>query len=183
MKHHCIKLLLLSLILTSCNLVELYTDFNDYEKYINKALYSDEFMPKKEEIQEYSGVSVYYLYKKLLSHAITLLVTYDIDNYETAKEQLFANYQIIKETKEKYGPVSNRIIYYISPIVFNYKQFKINVVENSSFEYSKNFGMVGYSDETNSLCYMYWFVYDSFDLELTNDQQLSDFINEYYYFE
>lgn len=183
MKRHYIKVILLSFLLSSCNLEELYSDFNKYEEYIDKTQYSEKFMPKKNQINEYSSVSVYYLYIKLISNSINLVISYDSEKYQRAKEQLFNTYQIIEETKEKYSDVGNRMLYNISPIVFNYKQFKINVVEDTSFDYSRHFGMIGCSDETNSICYMYWSIYDSIDLELTNDQQMCNFINNYYYFE
>lgn len=159
------------------------TDINDY---LNSGNYIDEyakkFMPSIDELPKFKDIEYQHDEINLIifeSNSMTLVVNYDEDIYKKEKESLEYKYTFFKEE------IPFDDIEYVMPkYEFSINSYDFRVGENkygSSQDYPKSFGMVGTSDEKNSIAYLY---FQDFDLDYIgsndSDNPMGDFVEQYF---
>jgi len=151
----------------------LLTDVSDYEIYVDEVYNADTFMPDLDVLPNYEDVEVYY--DNRASKSITLSVIYSNEDYESAKESIINMYSFLD------GPIKDETgFYYIPSHEFDYKSYQIKVVDNEDFSYPEQFGMIGFSDDYNRICFL--FFYDRSLNSLGNSYTIEDFLKDNFEF-
>ncbi|UOQ49824.1 hypothetical protein MUN88_07050 [Gracilibacillus caseinilyticus] len=157
------------------------------DDYLNTGTRLDEhakdMMPALDDLLEYEDVEYVYTHKRILlfqAHSVALIVQYDEETYEGAKEKLadhytFLNHEISSDHSEE------TIIpdYEFAINSYTFKVAKGN--EESHTHYPKSFGMIATSDEKQRIAYLYFY---DFDLDYIGDEEGSnamvDFVKDYF---
>lgn len=162
---------MVTIVLTSCT--PKLTDIDDYETYINEIYGADEFMPNLKDLPSYENVDVYYYDRS--SKSITLSIKFSSENYEDAKETILNQHSFLD------GPLQDDTgFYYIPKPEFSYSGYQIKVVEDEDFSYPEKFGMIGYSDDYNRICFL--FFYDRSLNELGSGYEMDEFAEDHFMF-
>lgn len=164
MKKKSLPILLCSLfLLSSCD--KLYTDIEKYDEYLDKLVKADTFMPKLDTLSNYESIDLYFLYDNIiLVGSINLKLSYSNEYYEEEKNKVLNLYQFLT-TPIKENSTSK---YYIIPEVsFDYNEYHIQVVEDENYDYNRYFGMIGYSDSLQEICYLYYNNHDAVSIDRT----------------
>jgi hypothetical protein len=152
---------------------QVYTDTNDYQEYINQVPKANTFMPDFDTLPEYQSISVYY-YERL-GQSINLIITYSAESYESARDTIFGSYVYLEE------PLTKMDFYLIPEVEFQYQSFTIKVVSDDDFEYPEQFGMLGYSDSSYQITFL--FFYDlSLDRLSDSPGRMTRFIESEFFF-
>lgn len=161
----------LSIFLFGCG--QVYNDTNDYQEYIDQVPKANIFMPEFDALPEYQSISVYYY--EHLGQSINLIVTYSAESYESARDTIFDSFVYLEE------PLKKMDFYLIPEVEFQYLSFTIKVVSNDDFEYPEQFGMIGYSDSSYQIAFL--FFYDlSLDRLSDSSGRMSRFIESEFFF-
>lgn len=138
------------------------TDIDDYlnsGKNIDE--YAKKFMPPLEELPKYENIHYQHdniKYAIFESDSMTLDVEYDEETYKKEKEKLDDNYEFLEDKVPTFDGG-----YLIPENEFSVNSYEFRVVEDNSENgesYPKSFGMLGTSDEKNSIVYLYFFDFD-----------------------
>lgn len=155
-----------------------YENIDEYEEYIEKVTMSNTLLPTEEELKNSENVQVYYHEKNgfiaYTYYTISLFLQYNDDDYLVEKSKILEEHNFISE------PIVRNDIVYLHEPSFEYAGFKISVVDNVEYTYLKNYGMVGFNDETNSIVYL--FVYDP-EIGFISDETIQDYLESYFIFE
>ncbi len=152
-------------LLSSC--YKLSTDINNYTEYLNKLEKADTFMPKIDSLSNYRKIDVFFMYNyddMLVGPygSINLKLSYSDEHYEEEKTKVLNNYQFLTSPIKE----SSTSKYYVIPEVsFDYREYHIQVVDDSNYDYDHYFGMIGYSDSLKEICYLYYYSYDYVNIE------------------
>jgi len=150
-----------------------FTSTNDYQEYINKMPTANNFMPDLASLPEYQSVSVYY-YERL-GQSINLIVQYSIDSYESALDSILNSYTYLDE------PMTEKDYFLIPEVEFQYESFTIKVVSDDDFKYPEQFGMIGYSNSSYQITFL--FFYDlSLDRLSDSPGRMTRFIESEFFF-
>lgn len=158
MKKYVILVLFLVISLTGCTKDEYYqsTDISKYYEYIDIVTKENEceFFPNLDDIEDVESVDLSYLEKKgslVRSNSLMVTLKFHEGDYGTKKDEFIAQFDYIDEIMldSDNEPV-------ITSNSFKYNGYNILIVKDERFDYPKNFGMVGYSDEKNELIFLYF---------------------------
>ena len=139
-------------------------------------------MPSLESLPEYEDIKYVSTHRSMVlfeSDSIALIVNYDNDTYENEKNKLDDDYVFLKkEVKSKFDETK----YYITENEFSINSYKFRVIDDtqsSNIEYPKSVGLIGTSDEKNSIAYLYFY---DFDLDYIGkedkDSSMANFVKE-----
>lgn len=142
-------LLSIVLVFLSSGCGKVYTNISEYSDYVDQVPGADAFMPVIDELPAFQSTEIYYF--EDLGQSLNLIVAYDEDNYETAKNAILAGFDFLSE------PVLHDGHYHVSDVEFEFSDFLIKVVEDSDFDYPKEFGMVGYSDLKKQVAFLFFY--------------------------
>lgn len=143
-------LLLLVFSLASCS-GKLNTNLDEYQEYLIEVPESDSFMPNLPDLPQYLSAEVLFFENYDSGKSINLVITYSEDDYTNAKESITTSLVFLEEPLMEYD-------YYIVPQVeFEYNGFIIKVVSNDNFDYPEQFGMLGCSDATFQISFLFFF--------------------------
>jgi hypothetical protein len=148
----------------------LLTDINKYNEYVDEIYNADAFMPSLDNLPDYASLEVYY--DNGDSKSISLSITYDESSYESSKETILNWYSFLET------PIEGNGYYKIPNNDFHLKTYHIQVVNNDDFSYPSNFGMIGYSDDYNTITFL--FFYDRSRGQISYD--MADFVDENFKF-
>lgn len=171
------KLLLLSLIffllisIYGCRKV--YSDLSDYQYYIEKIPNANDFMPDLSTLPESHLISVYYY--EHLGQSLNLVITYTAVTYLSARDSIINSYTFLD------NPLVENDYFLIPEVEFQYLTFTIKVVNDNYFNYPEFFGMIGYSDSTYQIAFLY-FCDNSLDRLSNNPGRMSRFIESEFRF-
>jgi len=163
----------------ACTVVE--NDISSYDKNV-KQYYASSFMPSLDKIGNYQDIS-YTLIKNeriFATYSLKLIVKYNQQVFQQEKERLNNAYTYINEPQfDQYGSG-----FYTIPIAeFSDGKYNFKITKFEDTTYPKNFGLVGISDETFEIAYLW--LYDQ-DLDFICDKnsneikQMNEFL-EYYF--
>lgn len=174
-------LLVFIITIISCSCVKVDNNIENYSDDIEK-YQADLFMPNLENIGVYKDVE--YSVRKdetiFPEYSMQLVVKYDEENYLKEKERLKSAYTYLEEPQK---PDWDNNVYTIPIAEFQcgVYNFKIAVFEDTV--YPKNFGMVGVSDETFEIAYL-WICAQELDYicktEANEIKEMNEFI-EYHF--
>lgn len=147
--------LILLLAFCSCDTEEEYYDINNYSEDV-EFCEAEKFMPNLNELGEYTDIE--YLCTKNFAffpeHTIKLIVKYSSEDYAKEKERLKTAYEYLDEPQIEGDS-------YTMPVTsFSTDGFYIRVVKFEDTRYPKNFGMVGISNETCEIAYLWVAAFD-----------------------
>lgn len=133
-------------------------------------------MPTLDTLPEYEDIEYRYMNKTMLmfqSYSIALIVKYDDKTYESEKRKLAENYTLMNITSAANDET-------ITPeYEFSINSYTFKVVKGN--EFPKSFGMIGTSDEKQSIAYLYFY---DFDLDYIGDENdsnpMPDFVKQYF---
>lgn len=178
MKKFVAIIIVVIIMLTLCSCVTTDTDINNYDNDIKKYQASS-FMPDLDDIGDYKNIS--YFSKKVEAifpdYSMQLIVKYDEETFLKEKERLETAYTYLDKPQKSdwYDTDYTMPVSEFSVAGFD---FKIAVFEDT--DYPKNFGMVGVSDKTQEIAYL-WAYCPDLDLICTvNDdaeKEMLEFIN------
>lgn len=153
---------------------KILSNIDDYDEYISEVNGAETFMPLISEIGLYESIHVYFYTVDFVfvSQSLNLIVTYNENDYLEIKNGMDAKYKFIKEPI-----IIGKDTYIIPTVDTTVNGFYIRVVEDESFIYPKKFGMIGVSDSTFQVCYMFYYDWD-YDV-ISN---MSDFVNNNFIF-
>lgn len=178
MKKKSLPILLCSLfLLSSCD--KLYTDIEKYDEYLDKLVKADTFMPKLDTLSNYESMDLYFLYDNIiLGGSINLKLSYPDSYYEEEKNSVLNRYKFLT------SPVKTGLSKYydIPEVSFDYEEYHIQVIDDENYDYGHYFGMIGYSDSLQEICYLYYYNYDSIIIE-TIPGGIQKFMEIYFRFE
>lgn len=182
MKRHLIVLIItFAMAIIGCS--KSNTDINDYLNSGNSIdEYAKNFMPSIDELPKFKDIHYQHNNINMIlfeSNSITLVVEYDEDTYKKEKENLEDKYTFLKDK----APFDD-IEYAIPKYVFSINSYDFKVEEDkyeNSQGYPKTFGMVGTSDEKNSIAYLY---FQDLDLDYIGskdqDDPMADFVKQHF---
>lgn len=129
------------------------TDINAYDTYLSSVENSESFMPPINSFENFSSVEVYYYRVNSLfeSRSINLIFTYSDENYDAAKVFIEQNYTYLQpkiDDENSLTITETQVLYY---------GYEITIVEDDSFKYPKWFGMIGYSDTSKQILFMFYY--------------------------
>lgn len=146
------------------NYVRVKTDIDKYETDLQQVSNAAAFMPKLDALSGYTNIKYTYqnrCYSTLAgfySDAFALFVTYDQNQYQTAKRAILSEYTFLEE------PVMGSTGAYELPVTeFEYEGYHFKIVPDKEYlDYCacKSFMMIGVNDETSSIVYMYYYDFD-----------------------
>lgn len=148
----------------------LLTDIKKYDEYVDEVYNADAFMPNLDDLPDYENTELYY--DNRASKSISISITYKDESYESAKETILNMYSFLA------APIEGNGYYKIPNHEFYLKTYHIKVVDNDTFSYPSNFGMIGYSDEYSTITFL--FFYDRSRGQISYD--MADFIEENFKF-
>ncbi|WP_216629068.1 hypothetical protein [Cytobacillus massiliigabonensis] len=133
-------------------------------------------MPTLDYLPEYEDIEYRYTNKTVLmfqSNSIALIVKYDDKTYEGEKEKIAENYTFLNITSTTKDEL-------ITPeYKFSINSYSFKVVEGN--EFLKSFGMIGTSNEKQSIAYLYFYDFDLDNIGDENDSNLMpDFVKQYF---
>ncbi len=149
---------------SGCTSVKSNTD--SYDDYV-VAVGAGDYMPKLNSLGKYIKVATNYSHHTVFnsSDCVELFVAYSKDDYEKKKEALSEQYTFLKEAV----PDESGDGWLMPMISAVYSGYTLKVVDNraddKAYGFPKHFGMVGYNDEMNAVCYLF---YSSDKLEKVN---------------
>lgn len=149
----------------------LLTNINNYDEYVDEVYNAETFMPSFESLPDYESIEVYYDNRS--SKSISLSITYDEIDYKDAKMAILEQYTALEEES-----LVRDGVYLIQSTKFEYGSYTVLVIDNENFDYPSNFGMIGYSDEHNSITFL--FFYDRSRGQISYD--MADFVDENFKF-
>lgn len=161
-------MLMIFVFLTGCSKEEYYqsTDISKYEEYIDVVTHEKdyEFFPDLDSINSSNSTNIMYVERTgslVRSKSLVLSITVPENNYLTLKDDYLAKYSYFSELilDSDNEPV-------ISSNEFYYGTFTIFIIRNDDFDYPKNFGMIGYSDDRNEII---WLFYSDSDIDYIRD--------------
>ena len=160
----------------ACDTEEEYYDINNYSEDV-EFCEAEKFMPNLNELGEYTDIE--YLCTKNFAffpeHTIKLIVKYSSEDYAKEKERLKTAYEYLDE------PQISGSDYTMPVTSFSTEGFYIRVVKFEDTRYPKNFGMVGISNETCEIAYLW---VDAGDLDVIcaiDDDPNKGMINKFKY--
>lgn len=146
---------------TGCyyNKIKKFTEIEKYNSYLSDVPYADDMMPDcEQDIGTYKSVQFGYKYR--ISYifeyeGITLMASYDEENYERAKSDMLARYAFLEET------IQYPDGYYVIPVTsFEYEGYFFQIVPNPECKACVSFMMVGYNDTKKAIAYLYFYNID-----------------------
>lgn len=154
-------------ITTLTSVREVSKDIKDFDHFVNKTKYADEFIPDyRKDIGDYSDIQFGYKrrsYFDLLgyqSEGITLVAKYDNNKYSIEKQSALEKYNFLEE------PVFENDVYIFPVTTFEYEGFVFKIApkrdyrENDDKPTCKSFLMVGHNDSESKIAYLYFYDYD-----------------------
>lgn len=152
-------------------------DLEKYAKQLESTEYAGalDFMPKPDELGIYKDFQYSVKNKRdILADycGMALSVKYTADKYAEQKESVMKKYDFLSK------PVGDRM-----PLAeFKVGGFTFHVAESPEFEYPKAFGVVAFSDELNTVLYLFFISPEMDVIAFSADgespySEMSDFIN------
>ena len=161
--------------LISCNSSKVVlSNEENYNQYVDEIVDAEIFMPILTELGAYVFIDVYYYESKFIfvSQSINLIVTYSEDEYFINKSNIEDKYSFLTEPI-----VIDKDSYRIPETEVTVNGFFIKVVNNDLFSYPHKFGLIGFSDSTFQISYMFYY---NKDHSLISN--MSDFIDAKFVF-
>jgi len=146
--------------------------------------YSMDVMPTLDSLPDYQSLDYKYNHKSMVifeSEALVLVVKYDDETFESEKRKLDEKYIFLNHIIDRDNHANEYIIpeYKFSINSFNFRVIEGNGSDNTFFP--KRFGMVGISDESNSIAYLYFYDSDLDIIKGSNDEKnMSGFVKDYF---
>jgi hypothetical protein len=139
-------------------------DISHYDEDILEISNAANFMPDLDSLSGYTEIEYTYKVKcystfvGFCSDGFALFVTYDDDQYETAKQEALSTYTFLEE------PVLRSQDTYELPITeFSYRGYTMKVVPDEDyidFCACKSFMLLGFNDEEHKIAYLYFYDFD-----------------------
>ena len=136
---------------------EYFMKIENYEDYREKTWLAKEFLPKLDELSDYSNVDfgykrkVYCLIPFFESRSISLFVDYDnIDAYNAKKNDDLSKYDFITD------PIKSSDDYLFPVAEFDYKGYHFQIAPSKETLKPKSFLIYGYNDLTETIVYLYF---------------------------
>ncbi|WP_430832772.1 hypothetical protein [Clostridium butyricum] len=182
------KYLIIIILMFVCSSIGCSNSNSNIKEYLSRDNKIDskakDVMPSLESLLEYEDIKYVSTHRSMVlfeSDSIALIVSYDDDTYENEKSKLDDDYVFLKqEVKSKFDETK----YYITENEFSINSYKFRVIDDtqsSNIEYPKSFGIIGTSDEKNSIAYLYFY---DFDLDYIGkedkDSSMANFVKEYF---
>ncbi|WP_321993506.1 hypothetical protein [Clostridium butyricum] len=182
------KYLIIIILMFVCSSIGCSNSNSNIKEYLSRDNKIDskakDVMPSLESLPEYEDIKYVSTHRSMVlfeSDSIALIVSYDDDTYENEKSKLDDDYVFLKqEVKSKFDETK----YYITENEFSINSYKFRVIDDtqsSNIEYPKSFGIIGTSDEKNSVAYLYFY---DFDLDYIGkedkDSSMANFVKEYF---
>lgn len=154
---------------------------SNVEQYLNHECRGDfiarNVMPKIEELSNYEDIEYRFTEMRGIFPwaSYALIVKYNDDTYESEKNKICEDYKFIKENV-KAGDVENE--YVIDEPYFSINSYDFRAVSDEKDlcrDYPKFFGLIGMSDEKNSIAYLYYC-----DSELDYIDNIEEFVEEHF---
>lgn len=172
-------------VLIIIGIVRSHSNINEYLSRDNIIdLKAMDVMPRLDDLPEYEDIEYISNHKSMIifdSDSIALIVKYNEDTYETEKRKLEDKYTFLNRKVES---EFDKTKYFIPENEFSINSYNFRVIDesqSSNIEFPKSFGIIGTSDEKNSIAYLYF--YDK-DLDLIDteggDSPMADFVKEYF---
>ena len=148
------------------------------EDYLNTGseidVHAKEMMPTLDNLPGYEEIEYKYTNKTILffqSTSVALIVKYDDQTYESGKEKLAENYTFVTSaTSDVTGT---------SEYEFSINSYTFKIVGGN--EFPKSFGMIGTSDEKQSIAYLYFYDFDLDNIGEEDDSNpMPNFVNQYF---
>ncbi|MDU4752714.1 MAG: hypothetical protein E6X86_17035 [Clostridium butyricum] len=182
------KYLIIIILMFVCSSIGCSNSNSNIKEYLSRDNKIDskakDVMPSLESLLEYEDIKYVSTHRSMVLFefdSIALIVSYDDDTYENEKSKLDDDYVFLKqEVKSKFDETK----YYITENEFSINSYKFRVIDDtqsSNIEYPKSFGIIGTSDEKNSIAYLYFY---DFDLDYIGkedkDSSMANFVKEYF---
>ena len=160
-----VLLLIVSLLLCSCSKTQ--RGIENYEKDRETLnMYAPNFLPALDSIGDYKNAE----YTRKVSNDLmfvwegyTLIVSYNQDVYESEIERISSSDLFLNEENAK--------LYKKLPLAeFEYKGYKMHIVPLiEGINSCKYFGLIGFNDETTTICYLMYCDSDIDTLDISDD--------------
>ena len=153
MRKFCFTLCIIT-ILFAFNSCVFYNDKLDYYYNDIKEYHADKFMPNLDEIGECYSIKYYSRKDELIfpAYSLKLIAKYDAETFAKEKERLEDAYTYLQEPQKAEFDEK----YYTIPVVrFSVGEFDFRVVELEDTCYPKNFGMIGISEKSCTVVYLW----------------------------
>jgi len=157
------------------------------KKYLNSGrkidTHAKNFMPAIEDLPEYKDISYNYNHESIVIYetdTISLVVNYNEETYDKEKEKLLEMYKFLDQKVISNFDESK---YYIPEYEFSINSYAFKVVDKSdnyNAKYPKSFGMIGTSDEKNSIAYLYFYDDDLDYIQEDNENPMTNFVKKYF---
>ena len=134
------------------------------------------FMPNVDDLPKYKDISYQCTITdvvSLCSEGLTLVVQYDEKTYREEKVELEDKYVFLEEE------LSRNMRYHIPKSRFSIGSYNFKVVKKFNerdSNFARDFGIIGTSDEKNSIAYLYFYDYE---LDSINEP-MEDFVKTYF---
>ncbi len=176
MKKFLAVLLVFIITITLCSCVK--TD-NNIENYANdkEKYYADLFMPNLGDIGVYKDVEYFIRKDETIfpEYSMQFVVKYDEEEFLREKEKLNTAYTYLKEPQKA---DFDDTVYTIPIEEFSASGFNFKIAKFKDTVYPKNFGMVGVSDETFEIAYLWIYAPDLDYICETNENEIKE-MNEF----
>ncbi|MGP4042088.1 hypothetical protein ACTWP4_19600 [Gracilibacillus sp. D59] len=177
-KYMFIVMIIVVLCITGCERTN-----NDIKDYLNSGNSIDTeakgIMPALNDLSEYEDIEYKYTHKTILmfqSESIALVVHYDDNTYKSEKDELEKEYRFLNHDMTSSFNEKEQII---PEHEFELNSYTFKVVgenEKNNTRYPKSFGMIGTSDEKQSIAYLYFL---DTELDYISDS-MKDFVKDYF---
>lgn len=160
--------LLLTFLLTGCSNEEIYqsTDISKYDEYIEVVTGNNasSFFPSLDTLDVMDAIDLSYVEKngalvRFKTLKLTILVSET--NYYEVRDYYLENYSYFEGTlldSDNDEIIPNN--------EFQYNDYTFFVVNDEEFDYPKSFGMIGYSDESKEIFFLF---YSDSDIDYITD--------------
>jgi hypothetical protein len=179
-----IPVVLISVVLIIFFLIGLDKSDTNIENYLNTGKQIDvcakDVMPDLDNLPTYKDIDYKYTNRSMFifeSDAIVLLVTYDDETFKNEKAKLEEKYTFLNENSVKKTVIPE--------CEFSINSYNFRVVDSNGKDntfFPKSFGMIGTSDENNSIAYLYFYDFDLDAISLDDDDspKMSEFVKNYF---
>lgn len=159
MKKRITLITIISLIaLTLCSCIKTDSNIDHYAVDV-EAYKASAFMPNLDDIGEYESVEYFSRKDESIfpEYSLQLVVRYDEENYLAEKEKLNTAYTYLEEPQK---PDFDDTVYSMPTTRFETLKFNFRIAVFEDTVYPRNFGMVGTSDETFEIAYLWMYAPD-----------------------
>ena len=163
-------LIAVSISLSSCSVKKIKTtELNEYDEYLSKVEYAEDYMPSLEQCGNYSSFFATHKHQSfyLETETVVLFLSYNEDEYNKQKEAILLNY-VFYDSEDK-GLESD-----CDAVVDGYNIKLVN--RNYPLETYKMGLLIGMDDANKKICYLFYYDFDLDDLD-----DLDAYVESYFY--